>query len=142
MDLNQSLPPVDRFMLHVVQVLSPGARLDLRDGLMWGFQQQLLPNLPCCDRLLADVDGVSFSGFCLCAAVSIQTEIPLRWRMAGFSVTDPRAGQRQPPEEVMCNDRPLLTELSNGEQHPAMKSFKIGVLNIPIIEKACNCYKL
>jgi len=39
----------------------------------------------------------------------------------------------------LCNDRPPLTELSNGGWRP---EFKIGVLNISIIEKGSNCNKL
>lgn len=110
---------------------------------MLELQHQLLPNLSCYNKLLADVDNLSFSGFCLCA-IFIQTEILLRWRMVGFPLTDQESGrskiQRALPAGV-CNYRLPLTELNNRAQHPEIKPFKIGVLNIPIIEKGSNCYK-
>lgn len=45
------------------------------------------------------------------------------------------AGSRRAVPVGISNDRPPLIELSDGEQHPEIKPFKIGVLNIPGIEE-------
>lgn len=78
-----------------------GTRLGLTNGLVWGLQHQRLLDPYCCDKLLADVDSVSFSGFCLCA-VFIQTEIPLMGRMAGFSVADTSQTEAGPTRALPC----------------------------------------
>lgn len=48
--------------------------------------------------------------------------------MAGFLIAGPRAGpeagSKKSPSAGLSNNRPPLTELGNGEQHPEVTLFK------------------